>query len=183
MWSPGRILYFGLTVSAWLIWVTCLGALHQAHTANAADLHSGTNASIEASHSLNFQTRSLVAQSSNRLKACIVTADFWGILKVDSGRGVRANLKGGGGTATASHFLANLLTEEGDVDVTFLGVSKDIDTCSQAQKVFPSITFLHADGHLKDACLLEVLLKISLASCIEGQIRGKDEGLIRRQWW
>ncbi|CAL8462363.1 g1896 [Coccomyxa elongata] len=44
-------------------------------------------------------------------------------------------LKGGGGTATATHLLANTLREQDFVDVTFLGVTKEIDVCTQAQKV------------------------------------------------
>lgn len=73
--------------------------------------------------------------SSTRLKTCIITADFWGMIKSESGRGVRAMLKGGGGTATATHLLANTLREQDFVDVTFLGVTKEIDVCTQAQKV------------------------------------------------
>lgn len=73
--------------------------------------------------------------AGSKLKTCIITADFWGMLKFDSGRGVRATLKGGGGTATASHLLANVLREQDFTDVTFLGVTKEIDVCTQAQKV------------------------------------------------
>ena len=41
--------------------------------------------------------------ASRKLGVCVVTADFWGILKFpqDSGRGVRATLKGGGGTLSS----------------------------------------------------------------------------------
>lgn len=73
--------------------------------------------------------------TSNKLKTCIITADFWGMIQSDSGRGVRAMLKGGGGTATATHLLATTLREQDFVDVTFLGVTKEIDVCTQAQKV------------------------------------------------
>lgn len=42
----------------------------------------------------------LTQAAARKLGVCVVTADFWGILKFpqDSGRGVRATLKGGGGT-------------------------------------------------------------------------------------
>lgn len=70
-----------------------------------------------------------------KLKVCIVTADFWGMLKSDTGRGVRAMLKGGGGTATATHLLANTLREQDFTRVTFLGVTKEVEVCTQAQKV------------------------------------------------
>ena len=71
------------------------------------------------------------------LGICIITADFWGVLKTpqDSGRGVRSPLKGGGGTATAYHLLASLLKQQPGARVTFLGATKDIDVCALAQKV------------------------------------------------
>ena len=39
------------------------------------------------------------------------------------------------GTATAFHLLANLLKQQPNLKVTFLGATKDTDTCTQAQKV------------------------------------------------
>ena len=53
-----------------------------------------------------------------------------------SGRGIRTALKGGGGTATAYHLLAELLQERPDTHVSFLGATKDIEACQSAQKVF-----------------------------------------------
>lgn len=93
-------------------------------------------------------TASRVLQAgSTKLKTCIITADFWGMLQSESGRGVRAVLKGGGGTATATHLLANTLKEHDFVDVTFLGVTKEIGVCEQAQKV---VTAAHC---LEDAAI------------------------------
>jgi len=61
----------------------------------------------EASSSQDDNLASLTAASSlgasqaagRRLGICVITADFWGILKVtqDAGRGARATLRGGGG--------------------------------------------------------------------------------------
>ena len=51
--------------------------------------------------SLNAASKSatLSHAATRKLGVCVVTADFWGILKFpqESGRGVRATLKGGGG--------------------------------------------------------------------------------------
>ncbi|CAL5227669.1 g10676 [Coccomyxa viridis] len=92
----------------------------------------------------------LTQAAARKLGVCVVTADFWGILKFpqDSGRGVRATLKGGGGTATAYHLLATLLRQQPDLKVTFLGASKDMETCTQAQKV-------HKASGLDFECLQE----------------------------
>ena len=76
-----------------------------------------------------------VSQAAGRkLSVCVLTADFWGLLKSPQERG-RTTLKGGGGTATAFHLLATLLKQQPGVTVTFLGVTKDIVACTQAQKV------------------------------------------------
>lgn len=90
--------------------------------------------------------------SSKGLKTCIVTADFWGMLQSDNGRGVRAMLKGGGGTATATHLLANTLREQDFVDVTFLGVTKEIDVCTQAQKVIRAAVHVDDDDGFTFVC-------------------------------
>ena len=66
---------------------------------------------------------------------CIISADFWGIQNSESGRGIRATLRGGGGTATAYHLLAELLQQRPDTHVSFLGATKDIEACKSARKV------------------------------------------------
>jgi hypothetical protein len=135
---PGKRRLIGWTLaSAWLILFTTGGALQHGPPLGILQEQQYKQALEQKTKTftIHSHSRSVKGQSSNRLKACIVTGDFWGILKVETGRGVRANLKGGGGTATANHLLAKLLMEKGDIDVIFLGVTKEIDTCTQAQKV------------------------------------------------
>ncbi len=84
-------------------------------------------------HAMHHQQRPLCGWHA---QVCIISADFWGIQNTaGSGRGIRAALKGGGGTATAYHLLAELLQERPDTHVSFLGATKDIEACQSAQKV------------------------------------------------
>lgn len=47
--------------------------------------------------------------ATRKLGVCVVTADFWGVLKFpqESGRGVRATLKGGGGEMPSAECYTN----------------------------------------------------------------------------
>lgn len=116
-----------------IAWLICLALVHSFSDAQSTTDKMGSL--VEAIPSDGNHAGRALHASSTKLKVCIITADFWGMLKSDSGRGVRAMLKGGGGTATASHLLANTLKEQDFLQVTFLGVTKDIDVCTQAQKV------------------------------------------------
>ena len=98
---------------------------------DVASLSAGS--ALSAAHSETL----LPQAAAPALGICIITADFWGVLKTpqDSGRGARSSLKGGGGTATAYHLLASLLKQQPGAKVTFLGATKDTDVCALAQKV------------------------------------------------
>ena len=102
-----------------------------AHNEDAVSLSAGSALSAALSKT------ALPQAAAPTLGICIITADFWGVLKTpqDNGRGVRSPLKGGGGTATAYHLLASLLKQQPGAKVTFLGATKDVDVCALAQKV------------------------------------------------
>ena len=103
----------------------------------SAQHQDASNLSAGSALSAALSKTALPQAAAPTLGICIITADFWGVLKTpqDSGRGVRSPLKGGGGTATAYHLLASLLKQQPGAKVTFLGATKDIDVCALAQKV------------------------------------------------
>ena len=75
------------------------------------------------------------------------------------------------GTASAFHLLAALLKQQTSLKVTFLGVTKEIETCAQAQKVYISPASLsNSQGRLAALGLVTcvnlcnlMLLKLSMA--------------------
>ena len=103
----------------------------------SAQFHDASILSAGSALSAALSKTAIPQAAAPTLGICIITADFWGVLKTpqDSGRGVRSPLKGGGGTATAYHLLASLLKQQPGAKVTFLGATKDIDVCALAQKV------------------------------------------------
>lgn len=133
MLHTSTTLLWGVVLASTLMSVQLSAVAGQSAAAQSA--HKTSSSQDENLASLTAAASS--AAAGRTLSICIITADFWGVLNSppDSGRGVRATLKGGGGTATAYHLLASLLKQQPGLKVTFLGVTKDINVCTQAQKV------------------------------------------------
>lgn len=119
-----------------LRWVTLLAvAMMSSQPLTVRGQPDATTSAQKASSNHDESLSAGVSQAAGRkLSVCVLTADFWGLLKSPQERG-RTTLKGGGGTATAFHLLASLLKQQPGLTLTFLGVTKDIDACTQAQKV------------------------------------------------